>query len=91
MRRLIRYLRRLCILDGGPTTVEYAFMLALIIVVAMFSIRILGSQSDSTFNGVAEQMEADGSGGGSVVGEGTDDGKVKGKGKAKGKGKGKGK
>jgi pilus assembly protein Flp/PilA len=35
--------------DDGPTAVEYAVMLALIIVVCIAAIRVLGTNASSTF------------------------------------------
>jgi len=39
--------------DSGPTAVEYAVMLALIIVVCVTAITTLGSNANSTFSNVA--------------------------------------
>jgi pilus assembly protein Flp/PilA len=39
--------------EDGPTAVEYAVMLALIIVVCIAAISALGSNASNTFNGVA--------------------------------------
>jgi pilus assembly protein Flp/PilA len=39
--------------EGGPTAVEYAVMLALIIVVCVAAITTLGTNARSTFNNVA--------------------------------------
>ena len=39
--------------EDGPTAVEYAVMLALIIVVCIASITILGKNANSVFNNVA--------------------------------------
>jgi pilus assembly protein Flp/PilA len=38
--------------DDGPTAVEYAVMLALIIVVCIAAIRVLGTNASATFNTV---------------------------------------
>ncbi len=38
--------------DDGPTATEYAVMLALIIVVSIAAIQILGTNVNSTFQGV---------------------------------------
>jgi len=43
-------LRRLIRDESGPTAVEYAILLALIIATCLFSIRILGTNTNSTFN-----------------------------------------
>jgi pilus assembly protein Flp/PilA len=39
--------------DDGPTAVEYAVMLALIIVVCIAAVRVLGTNASTTFNNVA--------------------------------------
>jgi pilus assembly protein Flp/PilA len=39
--------------EDGPTAVEYAVMLALIIVVCISAISLLGSNTSATFNKVA--------------------------------------
>jgi pilus assembly protein Flp/PilA len=38
--------------DDGPTAVEYAVMLALIIVVCIAAVRVLGTNASGTFNTV---------------------------------------
>jgi pilus assembly protein Flp/PilA len=52
MRRIseavVNFLKR----EDGPTAVEYAVMLALIIVVCLGAITILGQNANSTFTGV---------------------------------------
>ena len=48
-RSLIHFLQR----EDGPTAVEYAVMLALIIVVCIAAITTLGTNASSTFNKVA--------------------------------------
>ena len=42
--------------DDGPTAVEYAVMLALIIVVCLVAISALGSNAKATFNNVATSI-----------------------------------
>ena len=42
--------------EDGPTAVEYAVMLALIIVVCLVSIRILGQNANQTFDHVGQQI-----------------------------------
>ena len=46
---LVRFLKN----EDGPTAVEYAVMLALIIVVCISAITALGSNSNKVFNNVA--------------------------------------
>ena len=47
--RVARFLRE----DDGPTAVEYAVMLALIVVVCITAITALGTNASSTFSNVA--------------------------------------
>jgi pilus assembly protein Flp/PilA len=47
--------------EDGPTAVEYAVMLALIIVVCIAAISALGSNSQGTFNKVASTVNTAGS------------------------------
>jgi pilus assembly protein Flp/PilA len=47
--------------EDGPTAVEYAVMLALIIVVCITAITALGSNSNNTFSYVATQVGKTGS------------------------------
>lgn len=42
--------------EDGPTAVEYAVMLALIVVVCLTAIRSIGTRANSTFNNVAQQL-----------------------------------
>ena len=44
--------------EDGPTAVEYAVMLALIIVVCITAITALGSNANNTFSYVATQLGA---------------------------------
>jgi pilus assembly protein Flp/PilA len=47
--------------EDGPTAVEYAVMLALIIVVCIAAIGVLGSNANNTFNKVATSVSGTGS------------------------------
>ena len=47
--------------EDGPTAVEYAVMLALIIVVCIAAISALGSNAEGTFNLVATTVNTAGS------------------------------
>jgi pilus assembly protein Flp/PilA len=47
-KKVIRFLKK----EDGPTAVEYAVMLALIIVVCIIAITTLGSNSNNTFGNV---------------------------------------
>ena len=48
MNKAVRFLKK----EDGPTAVEYAVMLALIIVVCIIAITTLGSNSNRTFGNV---------------------------------------
>lgn len=48
-RSLVTFLKK----EDGPTAVEYAVMLALIIVVCIAAITTLGSNANNTFSSVA--------------------------------------
>ena len=49
LQSVARFLRR----EDGPTAVEYAVMLALIVVVCITAITALGSNANKTFSNVA--------------------------------------
>ena len=53
MRRLIERLLRS---EDGPTAVEYAVMLALIVVVCMAAIKSIGTKANTTFTNVANSI-----------------------------------
>ena len=57
IRRIVRFFKR----EDGPTAVEYAVMLALIIVVCLVSITQLGQNANSSFNSVGTKLKAAGS------------------------------
>jgi pilus assembly protein Flp/PilA len=54
---VVDFLRR----EDGPTAVEYAVMLALIIVVCIAAIATLGSNANTTFSSVGSAVGATGS------------------------------
>jgi pilus assembly protein Flp/PilA len=56
-RRLVEFLRN----EDGPTAVEYAVMLALIIVVCIAAITALGSNASQTFSYVGSNVKPTGS------------------------------
>lgn len=56
MNRLLKNLRRFLKSEDGPTAVEYAVMLALIVVVCLGTIGTIGTKAKSTFNTVAGQL-----------------------------------
>ena len=56
MRNLLQSVRNFLNEEDGPTAVEYAVMLALIIVVALTAIQTLGTRTSQTFQSVANQL-----------------------------------
>ena len=52
-RNVVEFLKK----EDGPTAVEYAVMLALIIVVCLAAIGTLGSQANNTFSNVGKKLE----------------------------------
>jgi len=42
--------------EDGPTAVEYAVMLALIIIVCLTAIKAVGTQANSTFDNVQSEL-----------------------------------
>ena len=54
---LVKFLKN----EDGPTAVEYAVMLALIIVVCIASITVLGANANNTFSFVAGKVAPTGS------------------------------
>ncbi|HVK11851.1 MAG TPA: Flp family type IVb pilin [Gemmataceae bacterium] len=49
IKKAVRFLQK----EDGPTAVEYAVMLALILVVCIAAITTLGSNANSTFSNIA--------------------------------------
>ncbi len=55
---IIQRLRRLVPDESGPTAVEYAVMLALVIAVCLGSVRLVGTNSNSVFNSAAKALDS---------------------------------
>jgi len=56
MKSLALKVQRFLVSEDGPTAVEYAVMLALIIIVCLTAITNIGSNANDTFQGVADQL-----------------------------------
>jgi pilus assembly protein Flp/PilA len=56
MRKFVDSVKRFVKSEDGPTAVEYAVMLALIIVVCITAITTLGSNANNTFSYVGTQV-----------------------------------
>jgi pilus assembly protein Flp/PilA len=58
MRQLIRHVVQFLKREDGPTAVEYAIMVALIIVVCIGAVTALGRDSKGTFNYVSSKTSS---------------------------------
>jgi pilus assembly protein Flp/PilA len=58
LRQLVQSVRNFVEREDGPTAVEYAVMLALIIVVCIAAISLLGKNANSTFTTVGNAIGA---------------------------------
>ena len=56
MRFLAEKVRRFLVSEDGPTAVEYAIMLALIIIVCLTAISALGAAVSTTFSNVTASL-----------------------------------
>lgn len=56
MTRFIRTIRNFLKREDGPTAVEYAVMLALIVVVCLTAIQNIGTRANATFQSVAAKL-----------------------------------
>ena len=61
MRKFTQWVGEFVRREDGPTAVEYAVMLALIIVVCITAITSLGSNANNTFSYVGTQIGGSGS------------------------------
>lgn len=55
---LYRSLRNFAIKEDGPTAVEYAFMLALIVAVCLMSIKAVGTNTNASFQRASTQIQS---------------------------------
>ena len=56
MRKFFKQLRRLFRSEDGPTAVEYAVMLALIVIVCLSAIRLIGTNANTQFQRVSQSL-----------------------------------
>ena len=61
MSKLLTSMQRFLADESGPTAVEYAVMLALIIVVCITAITTLGTNANNTFSYISTQVGSVGS------------------------------
>lgn len=57
MKSLALKLHRFLVSEDGPTAVEYAVMLALIIIVCLTAISSIGTNANTTFTNVANSLQ----------------------------------
>ncbi len=57
MKLLAKRVHRFLVSEDGPTAVEYAVMLALIIIVCLTAISNVGSNANTTFTNVANSLQ----------------------------------
>ena len=57
MKNLTSKIQRFLVSEDGPTAVEYAVMLALIVIVCLASIKSIGTNANTTFGNVATQLQ----------------------------------
>ncbi len=56
MKSLAKKMQRFLVSEDGPTAVEYAVMLALIVIVCLTAISSIGTQASATFQNVATEL-----------------------------------
>jgi pilus assembly protein Flp/PilA len=56
MKSLSQKMHRFFVSDEGPTAVEYAVMLALIIIVCLVAITAVGTNASTTFSDVSDEL-----------------------------------
>jgi pilus assembly protein Flp/PilA len=57
MKSLTKKVQRFLASEDGPTAVEYAVMLALIVIVCLTAIQAIGTNANSTFQDIADQLD----------------------------------
>ena len=56
MKKFAKKVQRFLVSEDGPTAVEYAVMLALIVIVCLTAIRSVGTNANTTFESVATEL-----------------------------------
>ena len=56
MKLLAKKVHRFLVSEDGPTAVEYAVMLALIVIVCLTAIGTIGTNANTTFTNVASKL-----------------------------------
>jgi pilus assembly protein Flp/PilA len=58
MKNIVSKVQRFIKSEDGPTAVEYAIMLALIVIVCLTAIQAVGTSANSTFQDIAADLES---------------------------------
>jgi pilus assembly protein Flp/PilA len=56
MKTFASKVQRFLVSEDGPTAVEYAVMLALIVIVCLTAIRSIGTNANTTFTDIAAEL-----------------------------------
>ena len=56
MKGFVNKVKNFLVSEDGPTAVEYAVMLALIVIVCLTAITAIGNNANATFQDVADQL-----------------------------------
>ena len=56
MKSLATKVRHFLVSEDGPTAVEYAVMLALIVIVCLTAISAIGTNANTAFDSIADRM-----------------------------------
>ena len=67
MKNIISKVQRFLKSEDGPTAVEYAIMLALIVIVCLTAIQAIGTNANSAFEEIATEIDAARQAGSSVL------------------------
>ena len=57
MKNFAKKVQRFLVSEDGPTAVEYAVMLALIVIVCLAAIQAIGSNANKTFDTISTQLK----------------------------------
>ena len=63
MKSIATKVQRFLKSEDGPTAVEYAIMLALIVIVCLTAIQAIGTNASSAFQNIADELNTAGGGG----------------------------
>jgi pilus assembly protein Flp/PilA len=58
MRKFAAQIRRFLVSEDGPTAVEYAVMLCLIVIACLSSVKLIGTNAKTTFTTIANSLSS---------------------------------